>query len=245
MESRVVEAVRGWRWIVEGFALFRRTPLIWVVLTIVLFAIAFGLGKIPLIGQFVFYLLSPVFLAGLMIGCRDLERGEELEIGHLVAGFRHNTSQLITLGGVYLVGQVLIFGVLLLIGGAALMEAFNAGPKADPQVIMNSLGPITFALLVAFSLSVPLMMAIWFAPLLVVFDSVPPVAALKASFLACLKNMLPFLVYGAALVLLAFIAAIPFGLGFLVLFPTIFGSLYASYKDVFRSDAVKMIEGVA
>src|ERR1043166_3111901 len=47
MESRVVEAVRGWRWIVEGFALFRRTPLIWVVLTIVLFAIAFGLGKIP------------------------------------------------------------------------------------------------------------------------------------------------------------------------------------------------------
>ena len=39
-------------------------------------------------------------------------------------------------------------------------------------------------------------MLIWFAPLLVVFNGLPPLEAMKLSFAACLKNMLPFLVYG-------------------------------------------------
>jgi hypothetical protein len=45
-------------------------------------------------------------------------------------------------------------------------------------------------------LSLPIVMAIWFAPALVVFNAMQPVDALKASFHACLKNTLVFLVYG-------------------------------------------------
>ena len=42
---------------------------------------------------------------------------------------------------------------------------------------------------------------------------------MKASFVACLKNLLPFLVYGVILFVLCLIAMIPIGLGMLIMVP--------------------------
>ena len=61
----------------------------------------------------------------------------------------------------------------------------------------------------------------------------PPLAALKASFNACLKNSPPLLVYGLIVMLLVFFAVLPVGLGFLVLMPVLSGSAYVSYRDIF------------
>jgi uncharacterized membrane protein len=77
-------------------------------------------------------------------------------------------------------------------------------------------------------------MAVWFAPALVIFHDLAPLAAMKASFAVCLKNMLPFLVYGVILLVLCFVAAIPMFLGFLVLLPVLIGAHYASYVDLFE-----------
>jgi uncharacterized membrane protein len=82
-------------------------------------------------------------------------------------------------------------------------------------------------------LSVPLYMATWFAPALIVSHDLAPAAALKASFYACLKNWLPFLVYGVVLLVLGLAAAIPLGLGYLVLVPVLVASVYTSYRDIF------------
>jgi uncharacterized membrane protein len=45
--------------------------------------------------------------------------------------------------------------------------------------------------------------------------------------------MVPFLVYGLITMVLCFFAALPVGLGFLVLGPVLSGSVYASYRDIF------------
>ena len=113
----------GWYWIAQAFALFRRNALNWIMLNMALLLIALGLVVVPVIGAYVLYLLTPIFLAGMMSACRDQEAGREVEIAHLFRGFRHNASQLVTVGGVYLVGQVVIAGVVLSIGGAELQEA--------------------------------------------------------------------------------------------------------------------------
>lgn len=233
MEIRSVEAGMGWQWIADGFTLFRKNPLIWIVLCIILLLFAVAMAAIPMLGQFVFTLLSPVLLAGLMTGCKALEQGEELEIAHLFAGFQKNPTPLITIGGVYLVGQVLIIGVAMLIGGSVMLDLLMGGKEFDRALLMSMMGSIMFAMLVAMALSIPLMMATWFAPLLVIFDDMPALAAMRLSFFACLKNFMPFLVYGIMLLVLAVVAAIPFGLGFLVLVPTLFASIYASYKNIF------------
>ena len=237
MEIRSVEARLGWQWIADGFTLFRKNPLIWIVLCIILLLFAVAMAAIPMLGQFVFTLLSPVLLAGLMVGCKALEQGEELEIAHLFAGFQKNPTPLVTIGGVYLVGQVLIIGVAMLIGGSVMLDLLMGGKEFDQATLMNMMSSIMLALLVAMALSIPLMMATWFAPLLVIFDDMPALAAMRLSFFACLKNFMPFLVYGIMLLVLAVVAAIPFGLGLFILVPTLFASIYASYKNIFEKAA--------
>ena len=76
-------------------------------------------------------------------------------------------------------------------------------------------------------------MAVIFAPALVFFNKMAPVPAMKASFAACAENWLAFLVYGVFLFVLAFFAALPIGLGFLLLIPVTTGALYAAYRDIF------------
>jgi uncharacterized membrane protein len=57
---------------------------------------------------------------------------------------------------------------------------------------------------------------------------------MRLSFFACLRNMLPFTLYGIISAVLLLIAMIPLGLGLLVMIPTMTASLYVSYKDIFN-----------
>jgi uncharacterized membrane protein len=54
------------------------------------------------------------------------------------------------------------------------------------------------------------------------------------SFHGCLRNVVPFLVYGAIGIVLAILATIPFGLGWFVLAPVTIATVYASYCDIFE-----------
>jgi uncharacterized membrane protein len=87
--------------------------------------------------------------------------------------------------------------------------------------------------LVGLLFAVPVLMAFWFAPALVVLRGDEPFAAMKTSFRACLRNMPPFLIYGLLGILFAILASIPLGLGFIVLIPVGMVTVYTSYKEIF------------
>lgn len=236
IRAHAVDAARGWQWIVGGFGIFRKQPLLWIVLTALLAAIWMLSFMIPVLGPLLFNLFSPVFFAGLMMGCRAVERGDELELAHLFAGFREHTSALVTIGGVHLVGTIVIVGIVLVAAGGA-PPAASGKSAGDVQVLAETLRGMGPALLVALALYVPVLMLIWFAPLLVVFHDQQPFEAMKLSFSACLMNWLAFLVYGVIVLILWFIASIPFLLGLIVLLPVLICSVYASYKDIFAAAA--------
>jgi uncharacterized membrane protein len=90
------------------------------------------------------------------------------------------------------------------------------------------------AVLVIVALSLPLTMAMLFATPLIVLRDADIVSALKTSFFACLKNLLPFLVWSVAMIVLGFLATLPFLLGWLVLGPVMMVSLYMAYRDIFH-----------
>jgi uncharacterized membrane protein len=71
----------------------------------------------------------------------------------------------------------------------------------------------------------------------VALDNISALAAMRMSFVGCLKNVLPFLLYGIVMLILSFLAAIPVGLGFLILFPVMMASMYTSYRDIFYPEA--------
>jgi uncharacterized membrane protein len=134
--------------------------------------------------------------------------------------------------------NVLTFGDFTLKSGRKSPYFFNTGKlcSASQLAALGALS-MTFvlSLLLALALAVPVYMAIWFAPALIMFHDVKPLDAMKLSFFACLKNIVPFLLYGIILMVLCVVASIPFGLGFLVLGPVIVGSIYAGYRDIFTA----------
>jgi len=243
MEARVVEAGRGWQWIVDGFALFRRSPAVWIALTLLLALLWIVSLVIPVLGPLLFNLFSPVFFAGLMIGCRALEQGENLEIRHLFAGFQQQAAAQVTVGGVYLVGTIVVFGIMLLVADGAKLPALMPKSGADLETMRAAVRELAFALAVGAVAYLPLLMLIWFAPLLVVFDGLVPLQAMKLSFAACFMNVVPFLVYGATMLLMWIALTLPLALGavgavlvmalLIASIPVLFCSIYASYRDVF------------
>ncbi|MBA3904416.1 MAG: hypothetical protein C0522_12225, partial [Rhodocyclaceae bacterium] len=147
------------------------------------------------------------------------------------AGFRQNTGNLVMVGVFYLIGVAGVMAITFLVGGGA---ALTGGMMGRGPGVGMAIGGFFLAMLIMLALMVPLAMAIWFAPALVIFRNVAPLEAMKASFFACLKNIVPFLVYGVILFVLGIIAMIPFGLGLLVLVPVMMGSVYASYVEIFE-----------
>lgn len=217
-------------WIGGGWALFKQAPGTWIGIGVAFMAIIMLLSVIPLI-NIVANLIMPILIAGIMIGCKAQEDGEGLAFSHLFAGFSNNAGSLVLVGVLYLVGVfavALVMGLLaaVFIGGAAAMsggEGFS-GAMVLPMVLLG---------LVGFALFFPLAMAVWYAPALVVFHDVPAFNAMKMSFFACLKNFVPFLVYGLIVLVLGLLASLPLLLGWLVLMPVLWGSMYASYRAMF------------
>jgi hypothetical protein len=234
MEAVKVPAIHGWLWIKQGYVLFKKNPLLWMVLTAIGAIGLFGIAMIPVIGDPLSTLLFPVVLAGFMYGCRALDQNEELELSHLFAGFRQYTQHLITLGGINLVGQLLILGVMMITGGASMVSIIMSNePVTDPTVVAQALAGAGFAMLIGVVLFCILVMAMQFAPMLVIFDDMKPIAALKTSLRGFMRNALALTVYGLLLLPFAVVASLPVMLGWLFLLPVIITSLYAIYSDLF------------
>ncbi len=234
MEPQRLEANQGWQWIKRGYALFMQAPLLWIVLLAICFVAAAGVSVVPVVGEPLVSLLMPVVIIGLMVGCRSLEQGDELELAHLFSGFQQHTSHLITLGGIALVGQYLIFGAMMMLGGATLVGIMmSSQAPGDPEIIREAIAGAGASVLLGIALFSLLLMSMQFAPMLVFFRNVAPVAAMKLSLRAFTHNIGPMFVYGMSFLLLAILASMPMMLGWLVLMPIVFTSLYASFCDIF------------
>jgi len=236
---RRVPIGHGWRWLSSGFDLFRRGWLIWIVNMVIFIAISIVLNLIPIV-SLASAILSPMFLGGLMAGCMALDRGDDLRVGHLFEGFTRNAGKLAGVGGLYLLGGIVIFivvGTLTVatIGVSGFAAEMDAASQAELATQMG--GMAMMLVLIVLALMIPLVMTLWFAPALVMLHELGPFEAMKLSFMGCLRNMLPFLLYGVIALVLSVLAIIPVGLGFLVLGPMFMASVYTGYKDIFLSQA--------
>jgi uncharacterized membrane protein len=224
----------GWTWVVEGWRLFARAPLMWILAIIVVFVIAVVVSIVPFIGSLAFQLLQGVFAGGFVVACRALEKGADFELGDLFAGFSKRFVPLLLVGVMLILGWIAILLVFMVFAGFSLLSAFMSGdPNNAYAALAASAGSLALGGLVALGLMVPLMAAYWFAPALVMMHDMKPVAAMKESFFACFRNFVPFLLYGFVMLVAAIVAAIPFGLGFLVWMPVAIASTYAAYRQIF------------
>ena len=112
MPGKRVGAGAGWRWIVEGWRLFARAPLMWIISMVVLFIAMLVMNLVPLLGGIAFQLLQTVIWAGFIAACRSLETGGEFEIEHLMAGFSHRFGSLMVVSVIF-VGVSLVIAMYI------------------------------------------------------------------------------------------------------------------------------------
>jgi uncharacterized membrane protein len=244
VSARSVAAGNGASWWGEAWRLFVPSFGVWLLAIVILFVISMVLALIPVVGHIASQVLFPVFTGGLMLGCRAVDRGQPLTLNHLFAGFSERAGPLLIVGllytGIAIAIVLAVAGILLVFFGAAIFsQLFRlSDPMAASAVIGSAILVVLVGALLFMLLFLPLIMAVWFAPALVVLRGVEPWAAMKLSFSGCMRNVLPFLVYGLIGIVLAVVATIPLALGWLIVGPLSIASIYTSYCDIFEDKAV-------
>jgi hypothetical protein len=251
---RIVPARSGWVWLLKGLALFRKSPAMWLLLVFSFWMTVALLGQIPYLGPLVSTVLLPAFTVSFMAMCAALERGEALRPAHLLSGFRGHPETLLLLGALYLMSIGAVLAVASLADGGALLQSVFTGNNPPTEAVLD--GSVSRALLLTVVASAPVMMAFWFAPILAAWNGMGAVKALFYSFFAGWRNWRAFLVYSAALGLIsiAFLmlfAAVVITTGgkvetldvlvlvfMFVFLPTLFASIYVSYRDIFPENRV-------
>jgi hypothetical protein len=229
-----VAAGRGFAWWREGWRIFREAPWLWIGIGVTLIIVILLASLVPIVGDLATSLLFPVFGAGLMLGCRAIDAGEELRFDYLFAGFQNKPGRLLMIGVLVLLGTLAVIAIAFVFG-----IGFGIGASVffgETQAGANDMNLFMLLLVLGFVLvGLLAMMALWFAPALVVFHELTAFEAMKLSFRGCLRNWLSFLAYGLAFIGIAILACLPLLLGLLVLMPLTYCSIYAAYRDIFTT----------
>lgn len=237
-------AVRGWRWIVEGWRLFMCKPLTWIVFTAITWLFVKSSAAHPLLMAAASVLL-PVLLGGWSTAIRAAEAGKSVPVNMLFSGFRERFGDLSAIGAVSLMGNVMLWLVMFALVGDLLTEAVTRPESLSPEQAQELQSRMSVALVIMLALGVPLAMAVWFAPLFVALDGLRTPQALLSSLRGIVRNALAFTVYTAVLAIAAWLlysVAAALGLSrpasiefaFWLLMPLLVTSVYAGYRDMFR-----------
>jgi len=230
-------AGEGMNWVKQAWRLFRQAAIPWSGMTAAAFLAIMFASMIPLVGTHLVEMLSPLLVAGYMSASRAAEQGQPVTFLHLGAGFQSARMPLLMVGGVYLLGAVAIEQVMHALGGQSLQELMRLARVPEdlaPEQARALLDGALPALLLGLLLFLPLLMATWFAPALILFDRFTPVNAMWWSLWVCATNWRPILFYTSVLGLVGVVALlIPLGLGLLVFMPVAMISTYAAYRSIF------------
>ena len=80
MRAQSLPASAGWHWLVSGFAIYRRNPILLSMLVLAYWFTILLLNVLPVIGAVAASLIIPGLSVGLMQASRNLERGQAIGI---------------------------------------------------------------------------------------------------------------------------------------------------------------------
>ena len=231
-----IPAGRGAAWLGESFRLFRASPLPWMGLCAGWMSITLALLLIPFLGGIVASFLQPAFFASFAITAYKQAAGERIAMVDLFSGFRRRLRSLVAVGALELLAAILVFAIMAAMGLPMVPESADHVFTVGEYVEL--LEGKEWILAFGFLLMVVVKGALWFAPPLIAFHGMPAMHAVRWSVYAALENLGAMIVYGAILLALVFVAALPSGLGLIVALPMAAISTYVGYRDVFEARAL-------
>ena len=190
-----IPAKAGWLWVKEGFALFRKQPMELSTLFLSYTFLILGIGIIPVVGQVLPLILTPVFSMAFMQACVQAEQGVRIYPDVLLVGFRSPAFRsLLVLGVFYLLAALLAIGASAIVDGGQFWKVISGQVTLNPETVRGSNIPL--AMLFSSLVYVLATMVFWYAPPLIMWKGMGVGKAMFYSFFAVKKASKAFLVYG-------------------------------------------------
>lgn len=254
MQALKRPAAAGLFWLTRGFQLVRRRPAALIALVSAYWFVVLFLSALPYVGTLLASVLMPALSVGVMNACRRAEAGELPRLDLLISALRDDarrSQSLFALGALYLALSLVVLYLTSLVDGGTLLHLITGRPVSAEELQATE---FQLASQFALVLMAPILMAWWYAPMLVSWHRLAIGKALVFSFIAVWRNWKAFFVYGLATLAfglpLLYLAALAmsgaaigaasgvqilFLLGILLLAPVYFASFYYTYRDVFVS----------
>ncbi|MFP1682387.1 BPSS1780 family membrane protein [Alloalcanivorax sp. C16-1] len=231
-EPRKVTVGEALGWIGDGMKLLSGHWGVVIGALVLIFVITTVLQFIPLIGPLAQPFLMTLLYGGLVKMFHRIDTTGQSDFTDLFAGFSQRTGPLLLLSlaqlGVFLAIGLLVGGLMVMTLGAGALSGM------DPGATSGGLSGGLFLVLMLVAVVVVTLVAFLFyftVPLVMLTDTGPG-RALKLSFQACLKNLIPMVVYGLVATVIVALAALPALLGWLFVMPILAGAFYLSFKQV-------------
>ena len=179
----------------QGFSLFRKQPGGMSMLFLGYMFCMLAVSIVPLLGQMLPVILVPVFSVAFVQGCLNIDQGKRVLPSLLMSGFRKPALPvLFGLGVLYLIMAIVAIGASSLVDGGTLWQLVTGqlNPQTSPEVIRES--NIGSAILLTMAMSIPALMAFFFAAPLIYWQHVSLGKALFFSFFAVWRSLSAFIV---------------------------------------------------
>lgn len=191
MQIRSVPPSAGAAWLRDGWRLFRRQPLGLAAMVVVYLMMLLLPALLPFVGIAISGVLAPFATVGLMSACREVALGRAPSPALFAQALGEDNPHRIKLFRLGLVNASL---VLLLAALFALVGGDMGAPPAGGQATLADVPwDVLLLQLLAYT---PVLVLMWFAPLLAGWHGLSSAKAMFGSVVACARNLGALLVYG-------------------------------------------------
>lgn len=222
-EPRSLPPGRALLWFGEAIRLWKRGPLAFSLMALVVIASAAVLEPLPVIGAVVANVVSPLLTCGLLFASLAADRNDAPRFRHLFMAFASPLSAQFAVIVATLVATLVASAFAWSVAGINLLVPGSATSDVAPSIVMAIYA--TYMLV-----SLPFT----FVPMAALFDAEPLRSAFASSLRAFARNPQPMLALGAYMFLLILAGFATTGVGLVLGLPWIAAAQYAAWKDIYE-----------
>jgi hypothetical protein len=243
MKLNIVPAATGIQWVKLGFRTLMKQPLALTALVFMYAMLGLLALVVPLAGPFLACVVIPMATLGLMAATRVAQESAFPMPMVLFTALRASRERV---RAMFVLGAFYAASIFLLALVVALVVPMPLDGKTAADVAQSD--EFRLRVLLTALLYIPFSLAFWHAPALVHWHGVPPVKSLFFSFVACIRNLRAFAMYGlgwivvgvavltvsgVAALLSPWLAALVFGATSTIATIAFYISIYFTFRDSF------------
>jgi hypothetical protein len=221
-EPRSLPPGRALLWFGEAIRLWKRGPLAFSLIAVVVIAAMALLGPLPVVGVVVGNVVAPLLACGLLFASLAADRGEPPRVRQMLMPFAAPLRAQLAVVAAALVATLVESAVAWSIAGINLLAPGSGDVDVAPSVVI-----------VIYATDVLVSLPLTFVPMAALFDGERLGPAFASSLRAFARNPQTMLALAAYTFILVLAGIATTGIGLVLGLPWIAAAQYAAWKDIY------------